>query len=414
MTTVAHGSPVDSGDGERIPIHTAEFSQNPHAAYEAMRERFGSLVPVELAPGVPATLVIGYHEAREILNDDTHFPADPRRWQKSVPETCPVLPMMKWLPAPRYCTGAEHARYRGASVDAVDRVDLMALHDTVEHIALDLVGKFPEDGRADLLTAYAFPLVFRALNAIVGCPADLGEQLANGMAARFDAVEEKAARGFERAKHALTKLVRLKCEEPGDDIATRLIRHPARLDGRELIAQLMSVYGAGIEAMTNLLANTVALMLTDERFGGGLFSGGLSNRDALDEVLFRDPPIANFCFSYPPSPKLIDGMWLPAHQPVVVSLAACNNDPAVAGGDRTGNRSHLAWGMGSHACPATDAAYLIVCDGVTQLLDAVPDIRLAVPKDELVWRPGPFHRALTALPVEHAHRPRRGREGADR
>jgi hypothetical protein len=29
----------------------------------------------------------------------------------------------------------------------------------------------------------------------------------------------------------------------------------------------------------------------------------------------------------------------------------------------------------------------------------VPDIELAVPADLLTWRPGPFHRALNALPV---------------
>jgi cytochrome P450 len=84
----------------------------------------------------------------------------------------------------------------------------------------------------------------------------------------------------------------------------------------------------------------------------------------------------------------------------VVSMAACNNDPAIsAGHDRRGNRAHLAWGAGPHACPAQPLAYNIAQDAIDQLLDALPDTRLAVPAGELTWRTGPFHRALAALPV---------------
>ncbi|MEV5839897.1 cytochrome P450, partial [Nocardia sp. NPDC052112] len=67
--------------------------------------------------------------------------------------------------------------------------------------------------------------------------------------------------------------------------------------------------------------------------------------------------------------------------------------------NRTGNRSHLAWGIGPHACPAQSLAYLIAKDAIDQLLDALPEIRLAIPADEAAWRPGPFHRSLVALPV---------------
>ena len=38
-------------------------------------------------------------------------------------------------------------------------------------------------------------------------------------------------------------------------------------------------------------------------------------------------------------------------------------------------------------------------DVIDQLLDALPELELAIPAEELVWRPGPFHRALAGLPV---------------
>jgi cytochrome P450 len=69
-------------------------------------------------------------------------------------------------------------------------------------------------------------------------------------------------------------------------------------------------------------------------------------------------------------------------------MAACDNDPAVAGGDRIGNRSHVAWGSGSHACPAQSVAYLIAREAVGQLLDAVPEMGLATSREKLDWRPG--------------------------
>ncbi|MFD6452375.1 cytochrome P450, partial [Nocardia sp. NPDC060220] len=157
--------------------------------------------------------------------------------------------------------------------------------------------------------------------------------------------------------------------------------------------------------MLNLVVNTLRLMLTDDRFAGDVLGGSLSTRDALDEVLFTDPPLANFCMTYPRQPILVEDTWLPAHEPVVISMSACNNDPAIAGRDVVDNRAHLAWSAGPHGCPAKPVAYLIVQDAIDQLLDALPELSLAVPVEDLVWRPGPFHRSLAALPVSFPKTP---------
>ncbi len=385
-----------SGD-PRILLDTPEFAADPHGTYRSMRRQHGSLVPIELSPGVPATLVIGYRTALRILNDPEHFPADPRKWQDSVSADCPVRPMMQWYPNALRNSGATHARYRQAYVASIDGIDLHALHSTVERIAIPLINTFCEAGAADLQAQYAFPLVFEVLNRMVGCSPELGQRVANGMAALFDTVN--AAWGMQHLSEALLELIALRRAEPGDDVTSRLAHHPAGLNDEEMLYNLISFYGAAIEPQPNLITNTLLLMLTDDRFGGGFLGGSMSTRDALDEVLFNDPPMANFSITFPRQPILIDNTWLPAHQPVVISLAGCNNDPMIAGGDRTGNRSHLAWGGGPHACPARSVAYLVVQDAIDQLLDALPELRLALPKSELTWRPGPFHRAMAALPV---------------
>lgn len=381
----------------RILLDTPEFAADPHGTYRSMRRQHGSLVPIELSPGVPATLVIGYRTALRILNDPEHFPADPRKWQDTVPEDCPVRPMMQWYPNALRNAGAIHARYRQAYVASIEGIDLHAMHSTVERIAIPLINTFCETGSADLQAQYAFPLVFEVLNQMVGCSPELGERVATGMAALFDTVN--AAWGMQHLSEALLELIALRRAEPGDDVTSRLAHHSAGLNDEEMLYNLISFYGAAIEPQTNLISNTLLLMLTDDRFAGGFLAGSMSTRDALDEVLFNDPPMANFSITFPRQPILIDNTWLPANQPVVISLAGCNNDPMISGGDRTGNRSHLAWGAGPHACPARSVAYLVVQDAIDQLLDALPELRLGVPKDELVWRPGPFHRAMAALPV---------------
>ncbi|MBC7301890.1 MAG: cytochrome P450 [Nocardia sp.] len=378
-------------------LHAPEFAADPHGHYRAMRERYGAIAPIELSPGVPASLVLGYRTAVRILNDPDNFPADPRVWQDSIPEDCPVRPMMQWYPNALRNSGPVHARYRQAYVAAIDSIDHHALHSTVEQIAISLINSFCATGSADVLTQYAFPLVFETLNRVVGCTPELGQRIAAGMAALFDTVN--AAWGMQHLSEALIELIALRRNDPSDDLTSRLAHHRAGLDDEEMLYNLISFYGAGIEPMQNLIGNALLLILTDSRFGGGVIAGSLSARDALDEVLFHDPPMANFCTTYPRQPVMIDDVWLPANQPVVISLSACNNDPAISQGDRNGNRSHLAWSAGPHACPARSVAYQVAQDALDQLLDVLPDLTLAVPVEEITWRPGPFHRAMATLPI---------------
>lgn len=393
---VVHGSPFDSDD-PRVLLHSPEFADDPHRFYREMRSRYGSLAPVELAPGVPATLVIGYSNAVRILNDPEHFPADPRIWQQNVPADCPILPLLEWRPMASRSAGADFARYRQAITASIDAVDLYALHGVVENIAIPLVNTFCQDGAADLISQYVYPLVFEVVNVLLGCPPEIGQRLAAGTAAIVEGVDAES--GNQMLFEALLELVALKRTEPGRDITSALLQHPAELDELELVSHVAQVYGSGIEFLLNLIVNTLLLILADDRFGGSVLGGSLSSRDALDEVLFNDPPLANLLISYPRQPILVDDVWLPAHQPVVISMAACNNDPSIRTEHQVGSRAHLAWGIGPHACPAQSSAYLIAQEAIDQLLDALPDMRLNLPDGVPTWRPGPFHRALAALPV---------------
>lgn len=116
---------------------------------------------------------------------------------------------------------------------------------------------------------------------------------------------------------------------PGENVTSRLIAHPAGLDVLEVMQQRLTLYGAGIEPTTNLIANTLWLMFNDPRFLAGTDVFGVPIKEAVTEVEITDPPMANCCLSFPPAGVEVDWIWPPGNQPVVISMASCNNDPAV-------------------------------------------------------------------------------------
>ncbi|MEU4840015.1 cytochrome P450 [Nocardia testacea] len=383
----------------RIPIYTAEFAADPHGCYRRMRARYGSLAPVDLAPGVPATLILGYRTALRILEDPTHFPADPRAWQQKVPAGLPIVATMRHRPNPLRTDDAEHERYRAVTVAALAGVDPHSLRAVIARAAVDLINEFCADGDTDLLDRYVTPLVFRVLGELAGCPPALAERLTPALTAVFDMRTDEDPANVAEA--ALAELVTAKRADPGDDLTTRLLEHPAQLSDAELVDQLLGVYRAGVEPTRDLIANTLLLILLDPRFTTNQVGFAPPTRAALEEVLATDPPLAHHSIVYPPLPVLIEDVWLPADQPVLVSAAACHDDPERTAAHHHGHGTDLAWGAGAHACPAQarSIVYLLAEEAVDQLLDALPDLRPAFGPEEPVWRPGPFQRALTALPV---------------
>ncbi|GLW61980.1 cytochrome P450 [Actinomadura rubrobrunea] len=380
----------------RTPLYGPEFAADPHATYAKLR-RYGSFAPVELAPGVPATLAIGYDAVLEVLRDDLTFKHDPRGWQKTVPPDCPVLPMMGYRPNALHTDGTHHARLRGAITDAMARIDTTTLRGYVERNADKLIRLMGPMGEADLLKDYAVVLPLLVFMELFGCPPDIAQQLMYGVSAIFQV--EDVQKGNAALSDGARRLIEMKRERPGADVTSWLIAHPARLNDEELLHNLVLLLGAGTEPTQNLIANGLLLLLSDDRFAGDLSGGSVPVEDAIEEVLWTDPPIANYAARFLDRETEYMGTVLPANQPIVISFAAANTDPSKATDQRVGNRAHVSWGAGPHACPAKSHARLIASVAIERLLDGLPDVQLAVPKHRLEWRPGPFHRSLKALPV---------------
>ncbi|WP_433187533.1 cytochrome P450 [Actinoallomurus sp. CA-150999] len=399
-------NPAPSPDGSRtaeLPmLYGPEFAADPERVYRRLRA-YGPIAPVELDPGVPGMLVTDYDVALEIMRDQVRFPRDARRWQEGIPHECPILPIMAYRPTCNLTDDPLRSRLRKAVTDTLDRVDPNALRTFVERSADRLIDRMGPWSEADLRTDYSLILPLLVFNELFGCPAELGDRM-------VDAIQEVLKwENSEEANMTLAlcvlELMALKRENPGQDMTTWLMDHPAELTDEEVAHQIVMLVGAGSELVQNLIINTTRLLLSDERFAGDLSRGHLLVEDALEEVLWTDPPLANFGATYPTESFDFHGVRLPADQPVIISFAAANNDPSTRAEDRVGNRAHLAWGIGPHVCPAQGQARIIATVAIEKLLDGLPDMELAVRAEELTWRPGWIQRALSSLPIRFSAPP---------
>ncbi|GAA2254265.1 cytochrome P450 [Streptomyces ruber] len=378
--------------GRPIPLHTAQFAADPQAFYAYMRHH-GPASSVELSPGVEATLVTDYGAALDLLQNPAVFRKDSHHWQAlndgEIPPDSPVLPLLVPRPNCMFTDGAEHLRLRQAVTDSFARVSDLRLSQIVERVSQYLIAQFSARGSADLLNDYAKPLPLFVFNELFGCPPEIGDRVMFGIAGMFDGVNAEQAN--QVLFQAVTELVALKRAKPGEDVTSWLMEHSAQLNDMEMAHQLVLLLGSGAEPLRGLIGNTLHQVLTDERFA----SSGLLD-EALDETLWRNPPMANYAPHYPAVDTDVAGHQVRAGELVLVSFAAAN----AALADQAGStRGHLAWSAGPHGCPSKEPARLITLAAIEHLLNELPDVELSVPADSLAWRPGPFNRALAQLPV---------------
>ncbi|WP_432587988.1 cytochrome P450 [Streptomyces sp. HD1123-B1] len=384
-----------------VPLDTPEFGRDPFAVYQRLREAHGPLVPVELDPGVTATLCVGYETALEILRRPDTFSKDPRRWRAKnegrVPDTSHAGQMIRYRPMATAVDGEEHRRYRAAIDDSTGRIDPGALRGYVERIADSLIDRFCAAGEADLVGDYGALLPLLVLGELFGCPRATADRLFTGLANMLDGTDVGSADVM--VADALRELVGLKRARPAADVTSWLIAHPERLTDEELVEQLGLLMASGSEPVINLIGNALRVLLTDDRFAGGLSGGSTLVEDALDEVLWTDPPLANLAVHFPRHDVDLAGVRLREGEPVVISFAGANQDALRVAGSPQGNRAHLAFSAGPHMCPGRSSARLIAAVAIERLLDRLPDLTLAVPPEELLWRPGIYQRGLVALPA---------------
>ncbi|GGO45976.1 cytochrome P450 [Streptomyces daqingensis] len=397
--------PMTPPGSEVTQLYGPEFAADPYGTYERLRH-YGALAPVEIAPGVGAMLVTDYRAALDLLHDPETWSKDSRTWMKSAPEDSPVLPMLAWRPNLFFSDGEAHGRYRSAVTDGFERIPAHELRTAVVEFADSLIAKFGEKGEADLMAEYARVLPLMLFNRLFGLPDSYSEQLITALAGVWEGrtAEEASAAGAAFEGY-IGELMAAKKQARGEDLTSWFMDHPAGLTDEEVMHQTVITMGAGHEPTANLIANALARMLTDDRYYSTLSGGALTPLDAIHDVLRNEPPIANYSAHFPKRDVYFHGTWIRRGQLVMVSYAAANTQHGRTGPGRSGGASgsgggsHLAWAAGPHSCPVQQPATLIATTAIERLTAWLSDIELTVRHDELTYRNGPFHRALTCLPA---------------
>ncbi|WP_409467680.1 cytochrome P450 [Streptomyces sp. HC307] len=400
------GCPVAHGSADLTRLYGPEAATDPAGIYERLRKEHGPVAPVLLEGDIPAWLVLGYRDNRRVLDNPRQFTRDARIWRDwregRVEETSPLIPMVGWRPDCVSQDGEPHRRLRGAVTDGLQAATARGIRRHATHFANKQIDAFADAGSADLVADYAEYLPMLILTRVLGLAEGEGRRLVESSAQVLKGGEDAVVHD-ERIRQILGELAERKRTEPGADLTTALLEHPAALDTDEVVSHLRLVLIAGHTTTSNLLARVLQLVLTDVSRLSGLVSGQLTVSAVVEEVMWDTPPLAVLPGRFATADLELGGCPVKEGDLLVLGLAAGNVDPEVRPDEEVsvqGNQSHLAFSAGPHECPGQNIGQSIIEIAVDVLLHRLPGLRLAVPPEELTSTASTWESRLDRLPVE--------------
>lgn len=411
----------DPGLGGARRLYGPEADDDPKGLYEKLRVEHGSVAPVLVQGDLPAWLVLGYKENLEVARTPSRFARDPRTWGDmaagKVAEDHPLGPMVTWWPVVNFTDGPVHERLRGAVMDSLQGFDRRGVRRYVTRFTHQLVDGFSATGRADLVADFATQLPTLVMTQLIGAPEEAGPRLVRAAQDMVNATET-ALESDQYVTSVLQQLVETKTTTPGRDITSWLLEHESDLAPEEVLAHVRVILIAAVQTTANLIANTLEMVLTDRRFRANLSGGHMTLPDALEQVLWDQPPINTVLGRWATGDTVLGGQQIKAGDMLLLGLAAGNVDPdPEIRPDLTapvhGNRAHLAFSAGPHECPGQDIARAIADTGIEVLLARLPDLESADPMVALPRKGTLMFQQLVSLPVVFTPRPARGAESTE-
>ena len=286
------------------------------------------------------------------------------------------------------------------------------LRPRIEAIADTLLRPLVARGEADLIDAFAFPLPTIVILEMLGVPADDHGRFrawANALLEPAMTAEAwaEATRLLTEFTDYLRELFAERRARPRDDLLSALIAAEQagdRLSENELFSTMVLLIVAGHETTVNLIANAVLALSERPDLRDALAADPSGLPRAIEEFLRYDGSVERALNRWAAEDVEWDGQLIRRGDPVILILSSANRDPerferpdALELG-RSPN-PHLGFGKGLHYCLGSPLARLETDVALTTLLARLPNLRLAVPEEELRYRFLPGFRGLEALPV---------------
>ncbi|MER7754894.1 cytochrome P450 [Kitasatospora sp. NPDC097643] len=304
----------------------------------------------------------------------------------------------------------DHARLRKLANRAFTARRAEALRDGIQRIVDRLVDEAIAAGpTTDLIEAVAAPLPMSVICELFGIPPEDRPQVRTWFR-RFGRMTEdidKSEAAIEEYEEYLTRLIRRRRADPGDDLISALVATQAqddRLTDSELLSTCFVLITAGDETTTHLIGNGVLALLRHPdqlarlRADPGLIRGAV-------EELTRYDTVTQAIVRVVAEDLEIGGRTLREGELVYLFLASTNRDPErFEDPDRLDltrpDNRHLSFGIGPHFCLGGPLAKLQAEVAIGTLVRRLPQLRLA-DGAVLDWRPNPLQRRLSALPLTY-------------
>jgi cytochrome P450 len=365
--------------------------------------------PMVFPDGHEGWLVTGYEEVRQLMADTRfssrqdigilHMPYETPGMPAPTEPSPPMPGMFVAMDPP------DHGRLRKRLTGAFTVKRMKQLEEHIVEITerqLDAMANLVPP--VDLVKEFALPVPSLVICELLGVPyADREKFQANSaqIMVRDQTLEEKMA-AFIGMNTFLTELVTRKRETPEDDILSDLARHDD-LTIEELAGAAFLLLLAGHETTANMLAlGTFALLehpeqLAELRADAELLPGAV-------EELLRYLSVADIFFRYATEDLELGGETIRAGSTVIVSLLAANHDPRRFENPgtldiRRNARGLLSFGHGIHQCLGQQLARIEMRAGFEGLLRRFPNLKLAVPADEVKLKTDMSIYGVHELPV---------------
>lgn len=278
------------------------------------------------------------------------------------------------------------AGFTGARVRAM----LPTMRATAESLIDGFTGS-----RADLVGGYAVPFVQSVINAIIGYPAEDGEQIqqwtddVNMLWNLLAPLEDRIASARRMADYTvyLQALIDDRRSHRREDLISDLVHGANGFPGLDDDYVINVVRGAarvaGFDTTRDAITATMLGILQNPEVHSRVLADPAKTIPRVtEEVLRRDAPHRGL-FRITTRDTSLGGTDLPAGTMVLLLFGSGNRDettfpdPDVVDIDRANVRDHLAFGRGLHVCPGAPMARAEIRVALETLIRRLPGMRLA-------------------------------------
>jgi pentalenolactone synthase len=366
----------------------------------------GPIARVRTATGDEAWLVTRYDEAKALF-------ADPRLG-RSHPKPDEAARVSQSVVLGGASDGfdteeVDHARMRARLVPRFSARRMRLLKPRVEQLADDLLTKLEaRTPPVDLHEALSFPLPVLVICELLGVPyADRGHfrKLSTGISDLND--NALSAGSYEELIDYVRDLVRRKRTEPGNDMLSELITvEDGALTDDEVAGLGAIVLFAGHETtVVRIDVGTLLLLQTPGQYRA-LADDPTKTPAAVEEILRLSVGGSNGgILRYAKADVEIGGTRIAAGDAVLLSIGMANQDqhafvdPDRMDIDHQQANPHLTFGHGARYCIGAALARAELTAVFERLPVRFPNLRLAVPFEDLRWRSNLLTGGLAELPV---------------